>query len=113
LRFRLERFADGDGLGVQLNGHHVPWNAAQVSTEDWSATTHTGASAGEMRTGWRRHQWHYQDIAEPATVVEFQLGSPPLRHRHNELRITLVREDHSNDQAVILRDVELDVRFKQ
>jgi hypothetical protein len=113
LRFRLERFGDGDCLAVQVNGQPVSWESAKVSTEDWSVTTHTDAKPGEMRTGWRRYQWYYQDIAEPATVVEFQLDSPPLIHRHNKLQIALVRDDPTNNQPVILRDVELGVRFKR
>ncbi len=111
LRFRLERFGDGDSLTVEVNGQQIPWASARVSTEDWAVTTHTDAKAGEMRTGWRRHSWYYDDIAEPATVVEFRLDGPPLRHRRNELRVALVREEQSNDEPVILRDVELDVRF--
>lgn len=113
LRLRLERLGAGDSLTVQINGQQVPWVSAQVSTEDWSVTTHIDATAGEIRTGWRRYQWYYQEIEEPAAVVEFQLGSPPLRQHRNELRIALVRENESNAQPVILRDVELDVRFKQ
>ena len=112
LRLRMERFAPGDGLRLQLNGEDLPWGSASVSTESWSATTHDDSRSGAERTGWRRAPWYYEDIQEPATVIELQVGCPPLRHGVNEVRVTLAERDPPETAPVVLRDVEVDERFE-
>ena len=107
LRLRMERLGDGDALVVEVNGHDLGPDSASITTEPWSVTTHTNESLGLLRTGWRRHPFYYDKIAEPAAVVEFQVEPHMLRHRRNELRIGLAGGAH----PVVLRDVELDVRF--
>ena len=113
LRLRLERFAAGDRLGLLLNGEEVPWGSADVSYEGWSDTTHAQSYGGAERTGWRRSPWHFEDIAEPAAVVELDVGCPPLRQGENRLEVALVRDGGEQGVPVILRDVELDVRFSR
>ena len=94
---------------VHLRAHRgfLAARQASVTTEPWSVTTHTDESLGLLRTGWRRHPFYYDEISEPAALFEYQVEPHMLRHRRNELRIGLAGVAH----PVVLRDVELDVRF--
>ena len=112
LRFRQERLAvieevcdryGADGIEIDHSGKVM--SAGQIS--------------GAFRYGhppiqlpatleWKRAPWY---IAEPATVVEFPVGCPPLRQGKNELIVALIRENTGKTQPVVVRDVELDVRF--
>lgn len=110
LRLRLERLAPHDRLSVRLNGAQLQWDSATVSAEPWANTTHSDSSDAAIRTGWRRWPWYYQEIAEPATVVELCVDAPPLERGANEIQVALIRGDAST-QPVILRDVEIDVVY--
>ena len=112
LRLRLERFVPGQRLTISLNGADLTWEAATVSTESWAVTTHDRSKLHrEERAGWLRTPWYFEEIAEPATVVEVAVGPPALRQGENEVRIALAR-DGARGEPAVLRDVEIDVIFK-
>ena len=113
LRLRLERFLPGQRLTISLNGADLTWEAATVSTESWAVTTHDRSKPHrEERAGWLRTPWYFEEIAEPATVVEVAVGPPALRQGENEVRVALARDGAGNEPAV-LRDVEIDVIFER
>ena len=113
LRLRLERFGPDDLLEVHLNDEKVAWGSIGVSYEGWDVSTHTESGSGPFRTGWRRAPWYFEEMAEPAAVIELRTGCPPLRQGENELRVALVRQDAQKTEPVVLRDAEIDVRFKE
>jgi len=109
LRLRLERFESDDRLEVKVNGTRLDWESASVQTTTWDHPG-DGVGAREVRVNWKRAAWFYREIDDVATEVEFAVDPTNLRHRENDVRVSLVRDSDST-APVILRDVELDVRF--
>ena len=111
LRLRLERFTATDRLKVLLNRAELPWEASVISREEWSVTTYGDAENSAIRTKWRRAPWYFAEIAGAVTVGEFLLGWTLLKQGENELRVALIGQASSKTEPVVLRDVELDIRF--
>lgn len=109
LRLRLERMGAGDRLEVRVNGTEVPGSSAEVTTEPWEAQNQT-IDGVTMRVGWNRSPWYYDEIGDPATLVEMPVPAPPLVRGENRIEVALLR-DGDDAAPAILRDVEIDVRF--
>ena len=111
LRLRLERFTATDGLKVLLNRAELPWEAGAISREEWRVTTYGDTENSTIRTKWRRAPWYFAEIAGAVTVVEFLLSWTLLKQGENELRVALIGQAGSKREPVIIRDVEVDIRF--
>ena len=111
LRLRLERFTATDGLKVLLNRAELPWEAGAISREEWRVTTYGDTENSTLRTKWRRAPWYFAEIAGAVTVVEFLLSWTLLKQGENELRVALIGQAGSKREPVIIRDVEVDIRF--
>ena len=95
-------FGDEDELDVGLNGTAIPWARRRLSTEGWS------------HWEWDGKVYHttMSETTEPGTLVQFDLGAPPVRQGPNQLRIRLLKGDTPRFKPVVLREVRIDIKYR-
>ena len=119
LRLRLERFLHNDKISITVNGTKLGTDSASLTTTSWnepiqSVITSDGDTAPhevDARFNWNRWPWYYEDIEDPATVVEVNIDKLSIRHGVNTIQLSLSRVTNLTD-PVILRDVELDLSYR-
>ena len=119
LRLRLERFLNNDSINMRINGAVIRTDSASLTTTSWSepiqsVITSDGDTApheGDARFNWNRWPWYYEDIADPATVLEVPVDETCISRGVNTVQLSLSRVTDSTD-PVILRDVELELSYR-
>ena len=98
LRFGLENYAPESELEVRLNGEALPSDSRRASFGAWRDLE------------W---PWYGKRMTEPGTggVLEFDVGCPPLRQGENELEVRLMKHASGEAGPVVIRYVEVDVRY--
>lgn len=99
----LKGLSEGDGLEVEWNGRVLPWEQRRVSHDGWTAAALAGSPL-DPKVG---------TATEEGTLIELQIGSPPPRLGKNQLRIRLVRGPDSPRRTVALKEVRLDISYRE
>ena len=99
----LEGLAEGDELEVEWNGRLLPWQERRVSHDGWPAAVFAGAPLERK----------ISSITEEGTLIELEAGTPPPRRGKNRLRIRLIRGPDSPRRTVLLKEVRLDIGYRE
>ena len=91
----LEGLAEGEELEVEWNGRLLPWPDARVTRDGWTVATLGGSST------------------EQGTLIELEIGLPLPRPGENQLRIRLVRGPDPPRRSVVLKEVRLDIGYRE
>ena len=100
LALRLDRLPPEDGLEVELNGHSLPWDQAQVSGEGWSRQ-----QAAPLF--WASYPTRPVEGKMEGVSVEFAVDGSFLRQGTNEIVVRLVVGQKDRREQVMLTGVEL------
>ena len=105
LTLQFEALDQGDRLAVALNGTPLPWGSSRLSSEGWSRqarspTAEHGTTPSQP-----------VEVHQPGVCVEYEVGSPPLRHGENELEVQLVSDRGLADPSALLTGVEVTVSY--
>ena len=99
----LEGLSEGDELEVEWNGRVLPWKERRVSHDGWTVASLAGSPL-DPKIG---------TTTEGGTLVELDAASPPARRGENHLRIRLVRGPDSPRRTVVLKEVRLDISYRE
>ena len=99
----LEGLAEGDELEVEWNGRLLPWQERRVSHDGWPVAVFAGAPLERK----------ISSITEEGTLIELEAGTPPPRRGKNRLRIRLFRGPDSPRRTVLLKEVRLDIGYRE
>ena len=80
LTVRVPRLGKGDRLDVTLNGEALPWETARVRRGGW-----TRLSVAPLF--WADYPTYPEPVDQDSTLIEFDVGVPPLRKGINTVEI--------------------------
>ncbi len=80
LTVRVPRLGEGDRLDVTLNGEALPWETARVRRGGW-----TRLSVAPLF--WADYPTYPEPVDQDSTLIEFDVGVPPLRKGINTVEI--------------------------
>ena len=81
----------------------LPWEERRASHDGWTVAALAGSPL-DPRIG---------STTEEGTLIELDAPSPPPRRGKNRLRIRLVRGPDSPRRTVVLKEVRLDISYRE
>ena len=105
LGLRLQGLTQDDTLSVTLNGHHLPWETANVSFDGWTQM-HLDGDAFET------YPSRVVERVHDGVEVLFPTPCPPLRYGKNALEVRLLRADNPSAQEVVLKGVHITITYE-
>ena len=105
LGLRLQGLTQDDTLSVTLNGHHLPWETANVSFDGWTQM-HLDGDAFET------YPSRVVERVHDGVEAVFPISCPPLKYGKNELEVRLLRADNPSAQEVVLKGVHITIAYE-
>jgi hypothetical protein len=101
LRLSFDHFMAEDEIEVWLNNEVLSSDLATKSYRGW------------WRMEWTQYGERVSDVKHPGGIVEYDLRTISLRRGVNELEIRVVNRTVQQPNPLILRDVELSIRYER
>lgn len=103
LSLGFEGLTAEDTFEIQLNQGQIPWNTRAASSDNMTRV--------EYEQGWNEYPSRTQEVTVPGNIIEFDIGSTPLKQGINELEIRQVSPQSTRREPLILKDVTISIYY--